>query len=104
MTTLTENVLIVACSDATGGATGLRLTTAFGGYTQTEGRGAWLSPTTGALHTDPVAIFTVAAPHTAETRDTLRAIAREYCSASGEESAYLRFADGTVEFVGGSPA
>ena len=99
---LTENVLTVSAKDRPSIRYALdhlshELADAFGGYTRVAGEGAWMSPS-GVLHLDPVAVYTIAAPHTSETRDTLRAIARAYCERSDEEAAYLRFADGTVEF------
>lgn len=103
MTTLTENRIVVSAKNDAHIQWALDhllhgVAEAFGGFTRTDGTGAWRSPA-GILHLDPVAVIDVAAPHTAETRDRLRELCRDYCTRSDEETAYLRFADGTVEIA-----
>lgn len=68
---------------------------AFGGVTVTNAEGYWRSPS-GQVVAEPVKIYTVAAPATGKSADTLQRLAAEACIALAQEAIYLRYHDGEV--------
>ncbi len=75
------------------------LTKNFGGYTMTQGVGAWASPGSDLPTTEPVLIFDVAAAPTLLTRMAMVVIAHEVCARMHQEAVYLRHGDGRVVFI-----
>lgn len=72
----------------------------FGGYTMTNGVGAWATPTTTLPTTEPVLIFDVAAPATTLTRVAMVELAYQIIERMDQEAVYLRHCNGQVELVG----
>jgi len=73
------------------------LVEAFGGYTKTEGEGAWVS--NGAIISEPVDVYTVACTDSPVSVNTLRALAKDACAALEQECVYLKLPNGTVTFI-----
>lgn len=76
----------------------------FGGYTVTEGQGAWRDPETGRVYTAPVKRVTVAADwNDARNTRSLLSLARFAAIHLRQECIYLAFPSG-VQFVSGGEA
>lgn len=75
-----------------------RFAEAFGGYTETEGRGGWVNGD-GVLEQEQVRVYDVAMDPGPEARAQLSEIARGVLLASKEAAIYVRYADGDVEII-----
>lgn len=72
----------------------------FGGFTATPGHGAWRSEAEGGrIVRDVVVVYDVAMIDCPDSAVKLRAIALDYLRAAGQQCVYVRYADGTVQFV-----
>lgn len=76
-----------------------RLINAFGGYTETMGRGA-CTMADGQIESENVRIFDVAISRAA-SNTKLRGLAKYVAEALNQESVYLRTPENVVEFVPG---
>lgn len=70
----------------------------FGGYTATEGRGAWQSPD-GTIMLEPVTVLDVACQRDIPTVQKLRLLAYGAGARAAQQAVYLRLPDGAVEFI-----
>jgi hypothetical protein len=77
-----------------------RLAAAFGGFTRTDGNGAWINPETKQMISEDVAIYTIAMLDTAFNRDKLIDIAAIYKSEAKQAVVYVRLANGNVLMLG----
>ncbi len=71
----------------------------FGGYTETQGAGGYVMAS-GKTKTEPVVVFDIAMPLTHDAKKTLRAIALFVLRVQKQETVYVRYANGLIEFVG----
>lgn len=69
---------------------------AFGGVTETTGKGIWRNPVTFEVHREPVAIFLVATEDTEEANDKLTDIARTVAYRGEQEAVYVAYPSGRV--------
>lgn len=72
----------------------------FGGFTLSQGAGGWVHPKDGLIE-EPVCICDIAMRDSAFNRRHLRDIANKYRLDANQYSVYVRYPDGTVEFVEG---
>lgn len=72
----------------------------FGGFTESIGRGGWISPI-GETIVEPISIYDVAMDGDGQE---LIAIARQVGEMAAQDCVYVRLPDGAVEFVHPAPA
>ena len=72
----------------------------FGGFTETNVRGAWKDPKTGTVYRENNLLFIVALSDTLIERAKLRGLARAMGTRFGQKSVYIAFNSGvSVEFL-----
>ena len=70
----------------------------FGGFTRTPAMGGWRDPS-GVDHTENVCVYTIAMLDMPLCRARLRGIARYYRVKAKQQSVYVRWPNGRVEFI-----
>lgn len=71
----------------------------FGGFTESDARGAWRDPADSKLYVEPVTRFDVACEDNSESESSLRRIAAHMAREARQVCIFLVLPSGSVEFV-----
>jgi hypothetical protein len=76
----------------------------FGGFTESDTRGAWRDPATRKVYVEPSTRFDIACEDSARTRVALLDIARHMARVARQECIFLAYPSGEVDFISAQPA
>lgn len=75
------------------------LVRAFGGFTMTEGLGAWRDEATAKVYKEEVCVYSVAMEDTDENKREFKAIAAMIAADASQVCVFVVYASGDVDFV-----